>query len=40
MAGHRVIGMAEQGFTILGGNVGRAQTAPERVTKVMDTNLC
>jgi len=33
-----MIGVAEQSFTILGRNAGRAQTARERVTKVVHAN--
>jgi len=38
MTRHRMIGVAEQRFTIFGGNACRAQTARERMTKIVDAN--
>ena len=38
MTGHRMIGMAEQCFPIFGGDSSGAQTARERMAKVVDTN--
>lgn len=38
MTGHRMIRVAKKHFTIFGGNAGRAQTARERMTKVVDAN--
>jgi hypothetical protein len=38
MTCHRMIGMAKQCFPIFGGDSSGAQTARERMTKVVDTN--